>query len=207
VATSIKPDEQNEVSSEWRSETPLHPPGGPNFARMIEAMQRVQERLAESGPPDEVVSAIASQLEQMETLLATHPAEEAERIVGTRWDLPGRGQWMVPPVALITANSQKVFGLVTLGSQYHGSGGAVNGGFLPLLFNELMGKLVQTGGRTYARSAFLHVNYRAIARIGVELRLEVAMQREEGRKRFVGGALYDGSTLVADAEALFVAMK
>jgi acyl-CoA thioesterase FadM len=51
------------------------------------------------------------------------------------------------------------------------------------------------------------VNYRAVARIGVQLRIDVNVLREEGRKRFLGGTLHDGSTLVADAEALYVAVK
>jgi hypothetical protein len=174
---------------------------------MIQALRQVQDRVAEAKPPNDVVAAVAANLEHVEAVLAPYGVDEANRIAGNRWDLPGRGQSLIPPISLTHANTESVSGFALFGPSYLGSGGAVNGGFLPLLFNELMGKLVQTGGRRYARTAYLHVNYRAVARIGVQLRIDVNVLREEGRKRFLGGTLHDGSTLVADAEALYVAVK
>jgi hypothetical protein len=200
-------DGQQVISTDWRCQTPVDPPGGPDFERMIRALRQLQDRVAEAKPPNEVVTSIATQLECLAAILAPFRIEEANRIAGNRWDLPGRGQSLIPPISLSHGNTESVSGFVSFGPAYLGSGGAVNGGFLPLLFNELMGKLVQMGGRRYARTAFLHVNYRAVARISAQLRIDVKIQREEGRKRFLGGTLHDGTTLVADAEALYVAIR
>jgi hypothetical protein len=200
-------EEHRDISAEWLCQKPIDPPGGPDFERMIRALRQLQDRVAETKPPDDVVTTIASQLERVEATLAPFRVDEANRIAGNRWDLPGRGQSLIPPISLSHADTTRASGYVSFGPAYLGSGGAVNGGFLPLLFNELMGKLVQTGGRRYARTAFLHVNYRAMARIGAQLRIEVNVHREEGRKRFLGGTLHDGTALVADAEALYVAIR
>jgi len=40
-----------------------------------------------------------------------------------------------------------------------------------------------------------------------ELQLTARFDREEGRKRFLSGELRDGSTLCADVEGLFVALR
>jgi hypothetical protein len=196
-----------ELSAEWRFETPLEPAGGPDFGRMIQALRQLQESVAEARPPDDVVATVAASLEQLEAVLSPYRVDEENRITGERRDLPGRGQFLIPPILLTFADSESAAGFVQFNSPYLGSGGAANGGFLPLIFNELMGRLVQTGGRRYSRTAFLHVNFRSVARIGAQLRIEVKVLHEEGRKRFVGGTLHEGSTLVADAEALFVAAK
>jgi hypothetical protein len=174
---------------------------------MIQAFRQLQDCVAEARPPNDVVARIAADLEELEAFLTPYRVDERNRIAGNRWDLPGRGQFLIPPISLIDANAERACGFVTLNSPYLGSGGAANGGFLPLLFNELMGRLVQMGGRQYSRTAYLHVNFRSVARIGAQLRIEVKVLREEGRKRFVGGTLHEGSVLVADAEALFVAVK
>jgi hypothetical protein len=67
--------------------------------------------------------------------------------------------------------------------------------------------LGNSGGRTRARTAYLHVNYRAITPVDHELVLRAAIGREEDRKRFVTGTLHDGERLVADAEGLFVELR
>ena len=58
-----------------------------------------------------------------------------------------------------------------------------------------------------SRTAYLTVNYRAVAPIERDLRVEAGVDRVEGRKKFSSGRLYDGDTLVADAEALFVVLR
>ena len=87
---------------------------------------------------------------------------------------------------------------------YLGGNGAAHGGTVPLLFDEVLGRLNSSGGRSVGRTAYLHVNYRHITPIGRELELEATLDRIEGRKRFITGRLRDGDTVVADAEGLFV---
>jgi acyl-CoA thioesterase FadM len=62
-------------------------------------------------------------------------------------------------------------------------------------------------GEPRSRTAYLHVNYRSVAPIEKDLRVEATVDRVEGRKKYSTGRILDGETLVADAEALFVALK
>jgi acyl-coenzyme A thioesterase PaaI-like protein len=79
---------------------------------------------------------------------------------------------------------------------------------LPLLFDDVVGRMVNSnGGERPARTAYLHVNYRHITPLDRELRIEASLDRIEGRKRFASGRLYDGETLVSDAEGLFVELR
>ena len=77
---------------------------------------------------------------------------------------------------------------------------------LSLIFDEMLGRLANTG-RTRSRTAYLHVNYRNITPIGPELRVEAPVDRVEGRKRFLTGAIYHDGTLTAAAEGLFVELR
>jgi acyl-coenzyme A thioesterase PaaI-like protein len=174
---------------------------------MMEALRAMQNRIAEARPPGELVAEAAAQFERLAAAFAPFGVSEQQRVAGRRWDLPGRGQALVPPVRFESADSRHFRGWVTYGPLYLGSGGAAHGGAIPLLFDELMGKLANVGGRSPSRTAYLHVNYRALTRIGVELRVEGRIEREEGRKKYLMGALYDAQTLVADAEGLFVGAR
>jgi acyl-coenzyme A thioesterase PaaI-like protein len=75
-----------------------------------------------------------------------------------------------------------------------------------LLFDEMLGTLAARG-RDRSRTAYLHVNYRRITPIDVELRFEGRIDRSEDRKIFAEGRLLQGSDVLADAEALFVVLR
>jgi hypothetical protein len=75
---------------------------------------------------------------------------------------------------------QHVVGRVAFGRFYLGGNGAAHGGAIPLVFDEVMGRLANTGGRPPSRTASLHVNYRSITPIERELQLTARFDREEG---------------------------
>lgn len=56
-------------------------------------------------------------------------------------------------------------------------------------------------------TAFLHVDFRSVARIGLDLHLEAHLERFEGRKRFLRGTITDDGRVCAEATALFVAVR
>jgi acyl-coenzyme A thioesterase PaaI-like protein len=132
---------------------------------------------------------------------------EHDQIAGKRSHLPGRAQSLVPPVYYDRADSLKVQARVTLTRFYLGGGGAVHKGALPLLFDELFGRLAGSGGRPRSRTAYLHVNCRNVTPLGRELRIEGSVDRTEGRKVVITGSLSDGETLLCDAEGLFVTLE
>jgi acyl-coenzyme A thioesterase PaaI-like protein len=180
--------------------------GGPDFGRMIEALRLAQERITAAAPPHEVVAETAGLLEKLAATLAPYEVGESRQIAGRRMDLPGRGQALVPVLDIDEWDGQHVEARVTLGRFYLGAGGAAHGGVLSLIFDEMLGRLANTG-RTRSRTAFLHVNYRNITPIGPELRVVARVDRVEGRKKFLSGAIYHDGTLTADADGLFVELK
>ncbi len=179
--------------------------GGPDFARMIETLRLVQERITAASPPDKVVAETAGLLEKLAATLGPYEVGESRQITGRRMGLPGRGQALVPVLHIDDWDEQHVRARVTLGRSYLGAGSA-HGGVLSLIFDEMLGRLANTG-RTRSRTAFLHVNYRNITPIGPELRVEAHVDRVAGRKRFLSGTIHHDGTLTADAEGLFVELK
>jgi acyl-coenzyme A thioesterase PaaI-like protein len=189
-----------------QSGIPYTEDGGPDFGRMIEALRLVQERITASSPPHDVVTEAADTLEKLAATLAPFEVEEARQIAAHRIDLPGRGQAMTPVIHIDEWDDQHVAARVALGRFYLGAAGAAHGGVLPLIFDETMGRLANTG-RSRSRTAYLHVNFRAVTPVGPELRVTARVDRIEGRKRFLTGAIYHDGTLTADAEGLFVELR
>ena len=185
---------------------PLSEGGGPDFGRTIEALRLVQERITTASPPPAVVTETADTLEKLAADLAPFEVDEARQVVARRLDLPGRGQAMTPVIHIDEWDEQHVLAHVTLGRFYLGAGGAALGAGLGLIFAETMGRLANTG-RSRSRTAYLHVNFRAITPIGHDLRVTARVDRVEGRKRFLSGAIHHDGTLTADAEGLFVELR
>jgi acyl-coenzyme A thioesterase PaaI-like protein len=181
--------------------------GGPDFGRLMEQVRHLQDAVAGAAPPPEVVAAAADQITAIARLLDAHHVDEADQIVGRRYDLIGRGQALTPPIRVVESDASHTVGHLNLGRFYLGANGAAHGGVIPLIFDEVLGRLSDAGGRPRSRTAYLHVNFRHITPIGADLVVESTLDREEGRKRFITGVLRHGDTVVADAEGLFVVLK
>lgn len=187
--------------------TPPAQDGGDALSRAVDALRVLQATMTAAAPDDASVwDEAAARLTALADLLAPHAVGEDRQVVGHRHDLPGRGQAMSPPVLVDEWDETHVLGRVTYSRFYLGGNGAVHGGALPLVFDEVLGRLANTG-RARARTAFLHVDFRSIAPVGVELVVRADVDREEGRKRFLSGTLHHEGTLVAEATGLFVALR
>lgn len=182
----------------------IEPAGGADFARMIEELRRLQDKVAAAHPPAKVIAATANALAELAEGLASHSVPEAERICGKRWDLQGRGQAFVPIIAIDHSDSQHRRGRVTFGPTHLGAGGVVHGGVIPLVFVEMLGLFVNSPDRQVSRLAYLKVDFRAPVLVGSETQIEARLRSTEGRKVFIAGSLSDGHTDLAVAEALFV---
>lgn len=176
------------------------------FGRMMEALRLVQERAAGVVIPEQVAFEVARALESLAATLEPFTVPEDSQIAGHLPGLPGRGQTLAPALHVDEEDDEHISARFTLGRFHHGSNGAAHGGVVPLVFDEALGKL-SNSGRSRARTAYLHVNFRQITPIGVELRLEAKVALEEGRKRFLVGTIHHGDQLTADAEGLFVALR
>ncbi len=193
-----------EMPRTWRRSGPA------GYPEMIEAIRELEDRVSEAAPPEELIAEVRARIEALSTQLAEYAVPEWERIAGSLWKLPGRGQTLVPVVhvdEMTTAPQPTVRARITFRPHHLGGNGAVHGGVIPLVFDDVLGMCAHLGGRTIARTAYLHTDYRAIAPLGKELQIRVRLEREEGRKRFLVGSLHDGDTLCAEITALFVQLK
>jgi acyl-coenzyme A thioesterase PaaI-like protein len=176
------------------------------FPAMIEALRTLQDRMTAADPPQDVAEHVTRTLAELAGQLGEYAVPEREQLAGHIGQLPGRGQAMAPVVRIEEHTESSASGHVTFGRFYLGGNGAVHGGAIPLAFDELMGRLANTG-RPPSRTAFLHVNYRSITPIETRLIIEARFDSESGRKRFLSGRIRNGDTICADAGGLFVALR
>jgi acyl-coenzyme A thioesterase PaaI-like protein len=193
------------LTEAWRNRIDIGQPTA--FPVMVDALRKLQDQLTGSNPPEPVAARIADTISALTRELAGYAVDERHQVAGRLVDIPGRGQCMIPPVEITEYSDTHARGYVNFGRFYLGGNGAVHGGAIPLVFDELMGRLANTGGRAPSRTAYLHVNYRNITPIETRLAIEARFDSEEGRKRVLTGTLRDGDTVCADTEGLFVALR
>jgi len=211
-AREAAPDE--EASTDYGAQTDswahlgaMRERGGSDYPELVAQMRRVQDSFVAAHLPAALVPDFAEQLGELADRLAEYEAEESATPAGSRLDLPGRGHPFLLPHIVDQWSDTRVEARVTFTPFHLGGNGAAHGGSLPLLFDEVLGRLANSSGRSIARTAYIHVNYRHITPVGKVLRLEATLDREEGRKRYASGRLLDGDVVVSDAEGLFVALR
>jgi acyl-coenzyme A thioesterase PaaI-like protein len=178
--------------------------GGDPYKRFAELFRTLQDAVVMSSPPENVWDEALELVQATIDLLDPHEAPERERPAGSRIDLPGRGNPMLVPFTWDESSEGHVRGRATFRQFHLGGNAAAHGGTIPLLFDEVLGRVANTGYTHVARTAYLKVNYRKITPLGVELQLDATVDRQEGRKRWASGRLFNGDELVADAEGLFL---
>jgi acyl-coenzyme A thioesterase PaaI-like protein len=181
--------------------------GGSAYAHFIALFRTLQDKVAGSDPPENVWDEVAPHLEAAIGLVEPWLAPETPRPSGTRLDLPGRGNPMLLPFVVMEESSHRVEGRVIFRTYHLGGNAAAHGGTIPLLFDEVLGRLANSGGLPIARTAFLNVDFRNVTPIGTELQVDATIDRIEGRKRWASGRLFNGETLLAEAKALFVQLR
>jgi acyl-coenzyme A thioesterase PaaI-like protein len=192
----------------WRNHPLRTDLGGPEFGGVLEAFRQLQDAFVAALPPEEQLPALKREIEDLTQRLQMWHMPERQAPAGTRLDLPGRGSPLLLPLLVDEWTDDRVRGRVTFRRFHLGGNSAAHGGTLPLLFDEVLGRLVNSADRPIARTAFLRVNYRHITRVGVEHFLEADLGHVDGRKRWVTGVLKDAAgVVVSDAEGLFVQLR
>jgi len=154
-----------------------------------------------------LVTALTEKLEGWNRTLAASQVRESEQVFGRLSRVAGRGQTMSPRIHIHEADANSARGTVRFGRYFLGRNGAAHGGAIPLVFDEVMGRLANTAGRPVSRTAYLKTDYRSITPIDVDLSITAWFEREEGRKRVLRAELRNGGVLCAEAEGLFVALR
>jgi acyl-coenzyme A thioesterase PaaI-like protein len=185
------------------------PRGGDGYRDLVSAQRLLQDRVAGAALPADVVATVTAQINELAELLSAYQADEAQRWDGWRPDLPGRGHPLLPPFVIEEQNDSMIRGRVTFTRFYLGGNSAVHGGATPLLFDDLLGQVVNRHHADgVARTAYLKVNYRSIGPIGAQLHFDATIDKIDGRKRWGSARLVnEQGELVADAEGLFVKLR
>lgn len=177
----------------------------PAFGEFVEELRRTQDLAVSVDAPRDVIEKARSLALELNELLAPYEAPEGVGPAGRIPQLPGRGSLLMVPWKWEQVGPE---GVRSRGhfTRYHlGGNAAVHGGVLPLLFDDLFGVIVHAAGRPISRTAYLHINYRAVTPLYTELVVEGQADKVEGRKTFVSAKLTDTSgKLLADCDALMV---
>lgn len=180
--------------------------GDPGLDRLVIAVRQVNDSVVGAEAPADVLEEVTLLLDQAAERLAPH---RMRTDAPPSWDdllRTARTRVLGPPLSDVAGDRNELSATVTFGQFYIGGNGAVHGGAIPLMFDDALGRLAITG-RPICRTAHLAVDFRRVTPVARPLRVEARFEREEGRKRFLSGALYDGDQLCADAHALFVELR
>lgn len=174
--------------------------------RLSKAIREVQDSLPNSSAPDEVSIAAADALERAAVLLAPYRYQFTQ---STDW-APTGGESGVRSLSpqLIDAkwDIESMSAKIIFTNFFHGANGAAHGGSIPLIFDEILGRIASSHG-VMRRTAYLKVNFRSVTPVNRELTIEGHLERSEGRKFWFAGSLCDGDVLCADAEGLWVTLQ
>lgn len=177
------------------------------YGELLSTLRGFQDALASAAPGRSEVDELTNDLNAWRERLAESEACESGPVFGHIPSLPNHGHAMVPPFTRTLRRDDRVEGTVTFGQFFIGGGGAVHGGAIALLFDEIVGALATTSLAGRTRTAYLHVDYRNLTPIDTELTVTSWVVCEEGRKRYLRGELRHGETLCAEAEGLFVVLR
>jgi len=191
----------------WQEPALRNPGGGPEYGEMIGALRDFLDGVAAAAPDSATTVELTRDLRGWAERLAPAAVGERRQIFARRLDLPGRGQTMSPNFVPIDGDRDSVSGTVRFGRYFLGGGGAVHGGAIPLLFDEVLGRLSNSGDRTPSRTAYLHTDFRSITPVEKDLVVRGWFASEQGRKRVLRAELRDGETLCAEAEGLFIELR
>jgi acyl-coenzyme A thioesterase PaaI-like protein len=181
---------------------------GPGFGRFLAALRRLQDLAVSANPDSDTWIDAADRVERMVAELEPFEAGEGVGPANRVPELPGAGSLLMPPWFIDRFEPDGVELRVTF-SRYHvGGNHAVHGGVLPLLFDSVFGMVIHAAGRPISRTAFLHVDYRAVTPIDIELTTRGWIRETDGRKAFVNAELRDPEgALLAEANGLMVRLR
>lgn len=183
------------------------------------SMRKIIDRLVATSAPDvdleavaQDLAAVANRLDQFDHGRKYGGVSEASIAAGGDGPMGhadyspviGPANPLAAPMS-VRLEGDLVVGTVTFGHAYEGPPGHVHGGFLAAAFDDLLGAAQAMSGSP-GMTGSLTVNYRAPTPLHRELRFEGSLDNIEGRKIYTSGRLYNGDTLCAEAEGLFISI-
>jgi acyl-coenzyme A thioesterase PaaI-like protein len=183
------------------------------FTRLVEEVEQVADLLATVAPDPDVFASCATTLERAAQLLRQAPATSgsvdplATRTFGGGLSVRDRG--MAPVFTIASQTDRQLAGQVSFPPRFQGFS-AVHGGFIAVLFDELLGhhaNSVTSVPAAVSRTASLTVTYRALTPIDQSLACSAELVRRDGRKLWMRGALHHDGNVLATAEGLWIEQR
>jgi acyl-coenzyme A thioesterase PaaI-like protein len=210
------PDETASFVDRWTASSDELTPHRAEMRRLADAGRAVIERMAGTDPPQEVIEraavlleAAARELEGPGKVRRYAGFAESANAGGdphAHFDhspVMGMANPIAPPSRVEAVGADTIVLHVRFGSAYEGPPGSVHGGVVAATFDEVLGMTQSLSGQP-GMTGTLTVRYRRPTPLHADLRFEGRLERVEGRKIFTSGRCYDGDTLTAEAEGLFV---
>ena len=201
--TSIADAEPDQT---WPSPDRSFPEIGGPYGEMIDVLREFLDKVSGVQPDLRTIEALKDDLAAWSRRLDPFVVSERDQLFARLLDAPGRGQTMSPALHVDRMEPGDFRGHVTFGRYFLGVNGAVHGGTLPLMFDEVLGRAAALPGLRL-RTAYLKTDFRTLTPLDTRLEVRGWLDRQEGRKYFVRGELRHGDVVCADAEGLFVALK
>jgi len=186
----------------------------PERARIADAVRTLIDAVMTTEAEPDVLLAVADEAERLAEQLGARrdggagylPRSHGDYlprspVVGDASPLAPRIDWDLSDDALNGHRGVVAHG--TFGAPYEGPPGYVHGGMIALAFDEVLGIANIAGGHP-GMTARLTVHYRKPTPLFHELHFRAAVDRVEGRRIMSRVQLWDGETLTAEAEGLFV---
>lgn len=112
---------------------------------------------------------------------------------------------IAPPID-VALDGDHLRGRATFPAPYAGPPGAVHGGVIALVFDELLGAVNACLGLG-AFTGTLTVRYERLTPVGQEVTLDAWVERAEGRKVFTVGTISTSGAITARAEGVFIRVE
>jgi len=177
------------------------------FAELMDAFRELQQTLCVITPSEEASRAATAALTDVTAGLQAFKVRPHDDRPARELAMRGIGHPVFVPYRAHDTSTTTLIGSVTFTYAHMGGGGAVHGGVVTMLFDDLLGMFVGRRGLFGSRTAYLKVDFRSATPVHQDLRVEATIDRIEGRKTFVSGVLSHGDAVCAVAEALFVQPK
>jgi hypothetical protein len=187
----------------------------PERARLAEAVrQLIDAVMTNEGDDPQLLLDIAAEAEDLAQRLGAgrddgpgyEPRSHSDYlprspVVGEASPLAPRIDWDLTDDAIDGKPGVEAYGV--FGAPYEGPPGHVHGGMIALTFDEVLG-IANIAGEHPGMTGRLTVHYRKPTPLFHELRIKAAVDRVEGRRIMSRAQMWDGETLTAEAEGVFV---
>jgi len=204
------------VVERWTSSAVDLSPRRAEMKRLADAGRLVIERMASTDAPHEAVERAAELLEaaareldgpgrrrKYEGFAESANAGGDPHAHFDHSPIMGMANPIAPVSRIEWGQGDTVHLHLRFGSAYEGPPGSVHGGMLAAAFDEVLGMTQSLSGQP-GMTGTLTVRYRRPTPLHRDLRFEGTLDRVDGRKIFTHARCFDGDTMTADADGLFV---